>query len=58
MAASRGVSCRCSLDPVLLWLWCRPAAVALIRPLAMEHPYAVGAALKRLKKKIPRGTQI
>ena len=21
-------------DPALLWLWCRPAAVALIRPLA------------------------
>ena len=32
--------------PALLWLWCRPAAVALIRPLAREPPYAVGAALK------------
>ena len=29
-------------DPVLLWLWCRPAAVALIRPLAWEPPYAMG----------------
>ena len=34
-------------DPKLLWLWGRPAAVALIRPLAWEPPYAVGAALKR-----------
>ena len=25
---------RCSSDPELLWLWCRPAAVALIQPLA------------------------
>ena len=23
-------------DPQLLWLWCRPAAVALIRPLAWK----------------------
>ena len=40
-----------SKDPVLLWLWCRPAAVALIGPLAWEPPYAVGVALKRKKKK-------
>ena len=31
---------------VLLWLWCRPAAAVLIRPLAWEPPYATGAALK------------
>ena len=37
-------------DPALLWLWCRPAAVVLIRPLAWESPYAAGAALKRQKK--------
>ena len=36
-------------DPALLWLWCRPAAVAPIRPLAWEAPYAVGAALKTQK---------
>ena len=36
---------------VLLWLWHRPAATALIRPLAWEPPYAVGAALKRQKTK-------
>ncbi|MDD0590081.1 hypothetical protein PS003_24050, partial [Shigella sonnei] len=38
-------------DLVLLWLWHKPAAIALIRPLAWEPPYAVGAALKRKKKK-------
>ena len=34
-------------DPVLLWLWCRLVAGALIQPLAWEYPYATGAALKR-----------
>ena len=33
-------------DPALLWLWCRPAAAAPIRPLAWEPPCAAGAALK------------
>jgi len=28
------VGCRLSLDPELLWLWCRLAAAALIQPLA------------------------
>ena len=37
-------------DPALLWLWCRPAAAALIRPLAWEFPCAVGAALKKSAK--------
>ena len=41
----------CSLDLALLWLWHRPAATAPIRPLAWEPPYAVGAALKKAKKK-------
>ena len=36
-------------DQALLWLWCRPAATAPIRPLAWEPPYAAGAALKRQK---------
>ena len=26
----RQIGCRCSLDPSLLWLWYRPAAVALL----------------------------
>ena len=37
---------RCSSDPVLLWLWCRPAAVALIPPLAWKLPHAAPAAVK------------
>ena len=48
---SSDVDRRLSLDPVLLWLWCRPAATAQIRPLAWEPPYAVGIALKRQKQK-------
>ena len=39
---------------MLLWLWCRLANVALIRPLAWEPPYAKGTALKKAKKKVPR----
>ena len=35
---------------MLLWLWCRPAAIAQIGPVAWELPYAVGAALKVQKK--------
>ena len=48
---SRGVGCRHGLDPVLLWLWLRAAAVVPIRPLAWELPYAVSSALKRQKTK-------
>ena len=46
-------------DLALLWLWCRPAAVAPVRPLAWEPPYAASAALKRQKTKrggaVPKG---
>ena len=41
-------------DPALLWLWRRPVAMAPIRPLAWEPPYAARAAeeiAKRQKKK-------
>ena len=48
---SCGVGLRQGLDPVLLCLWCRLAAVALIWPLAWEPPYALSAALKRQKGK-------
>ena len=48
---SCGVGRRYGLDLALLWLWCGPAAVALIRPLAWELPHATGVALKRQKKK-------
>ena len=34
-----------------LWLWCRLAAVAPIRPLAWEPLYVAAAALKKKKKK-------
>ena len=34
-----------------LWLWWRPAAGALIGPLAWELPHAEGEALKRKKTK-------
>ena len=37
-------------DLVLLWLQYRPAAVAPIRPLAWESPYAMGATLKSKNK--------
>ena len=48
---SFSVVCRHGLDLALLWLWHRLAAIAQIRPLAWELPYALGAALKRQKKK-------
>ena len=51
VAMSCGVGCRHSSDLALLWLWCRPPGVALIRPLAWEAPYAVDAALKKKRKK-------
>ena len=47
---SRGVGRRRGLDPVLLWLWCRQAATALIRPLAWEPPYATEVAQENSKK--------
>ena len=36
-------------------LWHRPAATALIPPLAWGPPYAEGAALKRQRKRKIRG---
>ena len=48
------MSCRVGgrhgLDPALLWLWSRPGAIALIRPLAWELPYASGAAQEMVKR--------
>ena len=51
LSMSHGVSCRCSSDPKLLWLWCRPVATARFQPIARELSYATGAALKWQKKK-------
>ena len=48
---SSGVTHRCGLHPVLMWLWHRPAATAPIRPLDWESQCAMGVALKRQKKK-------
>ena len=48
---SCGVSRSRGLDPALLWLCCRPAAGALIQPLAWEPPYAACSALKRKENK-------
>ena len=45
------VGWRCGSDPVLLWLWCRSAAAALIQPLAREPSYASSATLKKERKK-------
>ena len=48
---SCGVGRRHGSDPAWLWLWRRPAATALIAPLAWELPYAAGAALEKAKNK-------
>ena len=48
---SCGVGFRRGSDPMLLWLWCTPAATAPIRPLTWELSYAAGAVLKSQKKK-------
>ena len=45
------VGCRHGSDPALLWLWCKPAAVAPIRRLAWEPPHAASAALKSKSQK-------
>ena len=42
---------------MLLWLWCRLVAMALIRPLAWEPPGATGAALEKAKRKKRQKTQ-
>jgi len=39
---------------VLLWLWCRLGAAALIQSLAWELPYATDAALKSQKEEKER----
>ena len=47
---SYGAGHRRGLDLALLWLWCRPAAAAAIRPLAWELHHGCGP--KKGKKKI------
>ena len=47
---SCGVDRRHGLDPELLWLWRRMAAIAPTQPLAWETPHAMGAAQENGKK--------
>ena len=54
---SCGVGRRHGLDPALLWLWCRLAAVAPIAPVAWARPYAAGVALKSKKQKQKQNPQ-
>ena len=49
---SCGVDHRCGSDlALLLWLWCRLAAAALIQPLAWKLPICHGYSCKRKEKK-------
>ena len=57
MAVSCGVGRRHGSDLVLVWLWCRPEVVALIRPLAWELPYAKGVTLKTKTKNKKKNTE-
>lgn len=50
VAESCGVVHGGGSDLVVLWLWLRPVATSLMRPLAWESSYAVGAALNGPKK--------
>ena len=55
LAVSYGVGCRYGLDLSLLWLWCRPVATAPIQPLYWDPSCAIGAAIKRKKRKKGNG---
>ena len=46
-----GAGHRLSLDLALLCLWLWLAAIALMRPLSWELPYATSVVLKSQKKK-------
>ena len=50
LPVSCGVGHRRGSDSALLWLWRRPVAMAPIRPLAWESPYAAEAALEMAKR--------
>ena len=54
---SCGVGCRCRSDPVLLWLWRRPAGTAPIRPPSLGISISCGyGPLKKKKSKKKAGT--
>ena len=48
---SCGVGCRQGSDLAWLWLWGRLTAIALIRPLAWELPYASGSCSPKKQNK-------
>ena len=48
------VGCRQGSDPALLWLWYRPADIALIIHLSWAILYAADAVLKKRKKNLKR----
>ena len=50
IAMSCGVGYRHGSDPELMSLWYKPAAVALVPPLAWELTYAASVALKSKTK--------
>jgi len=56
---SCGVGRRRGSDPVLLWLWCRPEAIAPIRgSLAWEPPYALRVAQEMAKRQKQNKTNV
>ena len=55
---SYGVDFRRSSDLALLWLRCRPAAIAPNRPLAWESPYATDATPPKKKTKTKKKKEI
>ena len=54
---SCGVGRRCGSDLVLLYLWHKLPATALIQPLAWDPPYSVDMAIKGQKKEKERKTE-
>ena len=56
---SCGVGHKCGSDLLLLWLhWYRLAALAPIRPLAWEPPYAASVALEKTGEKKKKGLSL
>ena len=53
------MSCVEDMAQIWRWLWLGrgPAAVAPIRPLAWEPPYAMGVALKKDKRQTNKQTK-
>ena len=56
MGQGSGIAVSCGIGrthgpDLMLWLWCRLAAAAPIRPVAWETPYAMGVALKKKRQK-------